>query len=66
MDIDLLGRTDNDVATIVELMREVALFDVADDGVVFEASSFTGGPIREDADYAESEPRSPERWTRPV
>jgi hypothetical protein len=52
MDIDLLGRTDNDVDTIVGLMREVALFEVADDGVVFEESSFVGGPIREDADYA--------------
>jgi hypothetical protein len=52
MDIDLLGRTDNDVDTIVGLMREIALFEVADDGVVFEESSFAGGPIREDADYA--------------
>ena len=52
MDIDLMGRTDNDVDTIVGLMREVALFDVADDGLVFDPSSFAGGAIREDADYA--------------
>jgi hypothetical protein len=52
MDIDLLGRTDNDVDTMVGLMREVALLDVADDGIVFEPSSFAGDAIREDADYA--------------
>jgi hypothetical protein len=52
MDIDLMGRTDNDVDTIVGLIREVALFDVADDGLVFDPSSFAGGAIREDADYA--------------
>jgi Nucleotidyl transferase AbiEii toxin, Type IV TA system len=32
MDIDLLGRTDNAMDAIVELMREVARFDVPDDG----------------------------------
>jgi len=52
MDIDFLGRTDNGVDAIVGLMREVAQFDVADDGIVFDPSSFSGGAIREDADYA--------------
>lgn len=52
MDIDLLGRTDNGIDAIVELMREVAQFDVADDGILFDPSSFSGGVIREDADYA--------------
>jgi hypothetical protein len=52
MDIDLLGRTDNDVNTIVGLVQEVALSEVADDSVIFEESSFAGGSIREDADYA--------------
>ncbi len=52
MDIDLLGRTDNGVDAVVGLLREVALLDVADDGIVFDASSFAGGAIREDADYA--------------
>jgi len=52
MDIDLLGRTDNGVDAIVGLMRDVVQFDVADDGIVFDPSSFSGGAIREDADYA--------------
>jgi hypothetical protein len=52
MDIDLLGRTDNAIDAIVELMREVARFDVPDDGMSFEPASFSGAAIREDADYA--------------
>jgi predicted nucleotidyltransferase component of viral defense system len=52
MDIDLLGRTDNAIEAIVELMREVARFDVPDDGISFDPASFSGAVIREDADYA--------------
>jgi hypothetical protein len=52
MDIDLLGWTDNDIDAIVDLMRDVAQFDVEDDGIVFDPSTFSGGAIREDADYA--------------
>ena len=66
MDIDLLGRTDNDVDTIVGLMREVALFEVADDGVVFEESSFAGGPIRRMPITRVSELRLIEGWMQLV
>jgi predicted nucleotidyltransferase component of viral defense system len=52
MDIDLLGRTDNRIDVVVELMREVAGFDVPDDGISFDSASFSGAAIREDADYA--------------
>jgi hypothetical protein len=52
MDIDLLGRTDNAVETIVALMREISQAEVTDDGIVFDPSSFSGEVIREDADYA--------------
>jgi len=52
MDIDLLGRTDNGIDVIVKLMREVAEFDVPDDGISFDSASFSGAAIREDADYA--------------
>jgi len=51
MDIDLLGRTDNAVDTIVTVMREVSQTTVADDGIVFDPGSFAGETIREDADY---------------
>jgi len=51
MDIDLLGRTDNAVDTIVTVMREVSQTAVADDGIVFDPGSFAGETIREDADY---------------
>ncbi len=51
MDIDLLGRTDNSVETIVDLC-EISLSDVTDDGMAVVFASFIGGAIREDADYA--------------
>lgn len=51
MDIDLLGRTDNAVDTIVTVMREISQTAVADDGIVFNPGSFAGETIREDADY---------------
>jgi len=52
MDIDLLGRTDNAIEAIVDLMRDIAQFDVPDDGISFDPASFSGAAIREDADYA--------------
>ena len=52
MDIDLLGRTSNEVESIVQLMQEVAQVDVPNDGIVFDAASFAGAAIREDADYS--------------
>lgn len=52
MDIDLLGRTGNQVDAVVRLMWEVAQLEVPSDGVVFDSASFTGEAIREDADYS--------------
>jgi hypothetical protein len=52
MDIDLLGRTDNAVDTIVTLMRDISQLAVPSDGIFFNSASFTGETIREDADYA--------------
>ena len=52
MDIDLLGRTDNDVDTVVTLMRDISQSTVADDGIAFDLASFTGEAIQEDADYS--------------
>lgn len=51
MDIDLLGRTDNEVGAVVSILREVAQTEVPVDGLAFDPSSFIGHPIREDADY---------------
>jgi Nucleotidyl transferase AbiEii toxin, Type IV TA system len=52
MDIDLLGRASNEIDAIVELMKQVAQFDVMNDGIVFDPASFSGASIREDADYS--------------
>src|SRR5262249_4250677 len=52
MDIDLLGRTSNDVKGIVQLMQEVVQVKGPNDGIALEPASFAGGAIREDADYS--------------
>jgi hypothetical protein len=52
MDIDLLGRTSNEVDDIVNLLKEVAQATVPDDGITFDLDSFAGSAIREDADYS--------------
>jgi predicted nucleotidyltransferase component of viral defense system len=52
MDIDLLGRTSNEIDAVLQIMKEVAQLDVQNDGIVFDPVSFNGEAIREDADYS--------------
>ena len=52
MDIDLLGRTDNSIDGIVDMIRSVCFLEEhAQDGIVFDADSVIGERITEDADY---------------
>jgi len=51
-DIDLLGRMDNEVEAVVNLMREVCGQAVEPDGLVFDVESVAGQAIKEDADYS--------------
>lgn len=51
MDIDMLGRTDNDEAHLASQIQEVLSVDVEPDGIVFDPKSITTEPIHEDADY---------------
>ena len=50
-DIDLLGRTSNDLKAIRVLMAEVCQQAVGDDGLIFDPASVTTDRIAEDADY---------------
>lgn len=50
-DIDLLGRTANDVEAIARTVREVCEVAVDDDGLVFDASTVRGERIADDAEY---------------
>jgi hypothetical protein len=50
-DIDLLGRTGNDVDEIVKVMKDACKVAVEPDGMSFDDDSVVGGPIAEDADY---------------
>jgi len=50
-DIDLLGRTSNDLETVRAVFADVCRQPVDDDGLVFDAGSVTSERIAEDADY---------------
>lgn len=52
MDIDMLGRTVNNLADITEIFREICELDSADDdGLVFDGKHLNGEQITEDAGY---------------
>ena len=51
-DIDLLGKFDNEVDTIIQLMKNICIADPPiDDGLNFDADNLKGILIKEDADY---------------
>ncbi len=51
MDIDLLGRTDNSIDTIVRITKDACLQGVEPDGLEFDEASVEGQRITEAADY---------------
>jgi len=51
MDIDMLGRTSNEEASIIAQVRNVMAVDVEADGLTFDPDSISTERITEDADY---------------
>jgi hypothetical protein len=51
MDIDMLGKMDNNTESIIAMVREVCLQEVEPDGLIFDPDSIRGQIITEDADY---------------
>ncbi|MFH1537614.1 MAG: nucleotidyl transferase AbiEii/AbiGii toxin family protein, partial [bacterium] len=51
MDIDLLGRLENDLDKIVGVIKDVCVQDVESDGLVFEPNSMKAERITEAAEY---------------
>jgi len=51
MDIDFLGRTSNETASIVTQIRDILSAEVAPDGLVFDLDTIQAERITEDADY---------------
>lgn len=51
MDIDMLGRTNNDMGSLVEIMKNVCRTPVEDDGLEFFADDAVGEEITKDGDY---------------
>jgi hypothetical protein len=51
MDIDLLGRINNHIKTIVRVTREICRQEVEPDGIAFDVTTIDAERIAEDADY---------------
>jgi len=51
-DIDLLGRTSNEVEAVEAIVRDVCRQEVEPDGILFDADSVRGARIKEDAEYS--------------
>ncbi|MDA8089524.1 MAG: nucleotidyl transferase AbiEii/AbiGii toxin family protein [Nitrospiraceae bacterium] len=51
MDIDLLGKTDNDQARVVAQIQDILAVETPPDGLVFDLASIRAERITEDADY---------------
>lgn len=51
MDIDMLGRTSNDVTNIIAQISDILALDVDPDGIRFDTRSIRSEQITEDADY---------------
>ena len=51
MDIDMLGKTSNDEASIVAQIRDIMTVAVEPDGLIFDPDSIQSERITEDADY---------------
>ncbi len=50
-DLDFLGRLDNSLDNVTQVVREVCAADVAPDGMLFDAATVKAQRIKEDADY---------------
>ena len=51
MDIDMLGRTNNEEAAIIAQIQDILAVDVEADGLVFDSGSIAAEKITENADY---------------
>lgn len=52
LDIDMLAKANNQVEHIVNIIKNIILVDVEDDGIRFDLNSVSGKTIKEDADYS--------------
>jgi hypothetical protein len=50
-DIDFLGRTSNEIESVISMIREICLLAADEDGILFDDTSVTSERITEGADY---------------
>ena len=51
MDIDMLGKTSNEIGSIIEQVKDIVSVEAEPDGLVFDLDSIKAERIKEDADY---------------
>lgn len=51
MDIDLLGKIDNNIEAMIAVTKDICTQKVDPDGITYDLTSIRGEPITEDADY---------------
>jgi len=51
MDIDMLGKTSNEIDSIVEQVKDIISVEAEPDGLIFDIDSIKAERIKEDADY---------------
>ncbi len=51
MDIDMLGKTSNEINSIIEQIKDIILVNAEPDGLLFDIESIKAERIKEDADY---------------
>lgn len=50
-DIDMLGKTSNEIESIIQQIRDMITTSVEPDGIIFDDQSIKAERITEDADY---------------
>lgn len=51
LDIDFLGRFDNQIENIEKVIKDICITEVESDGLIFDPQTVKGQKIKEDADY---------------
>jgi len=51
MDIDMLGKTSNEIGNIITLVKDIILVDIEPDGLIFDPKTIKAERIKEDAVY---------------
>jgi hypothetical protein len=55
MDIDLLGRTNNDISQLTSIVEDILSIEIEPDGLIYFAEQITAERITEEAEHGEGQ-----------